>query len=383
MTKITYIAGIGQDESAHRAQGIPPQPFIPYLSLTKGEMKLALLKEQASILAGFYGDPKYKQAEAMLDNALYRGLHGHTPYMGAYDPALTPMVKVINAARRETRPASKAMFFGRPQGIGKGIHIGDPIIDYDARGKLCRAEANKANTKNERERRGRECEQTWRIEKILNDGIEKSGQYLAYGFLPKNNSLPQNANLKIYNQELAQGDIARVGKFDLGLTQAWLNTGMMRNNAEVAKIKPYGWVDTNAILMALPEAGQKEVILALQKARPGTSKSQLGATIAAIIRKYKGVGIGEPITVTIAVITAVTALIGAISKFAQSIKNEQVDAFAQVNGFGSRPFGPEAGDWDGDGITNDKDPTPGTAPGEGIDPLLIGAGLVGAYLLLK
>lgn len=382
MTKVTYIAGIGQDESAQRAEGIKPAPFIPYLSLTKGEMKLALMKEQAQILAGFYGDPKYKQAEAMLDNALYRGVHGHTPYMGAYDPALTGVVKFINAARREMQPASKAMFFGRPGGIGKGIHIGDPIIDYDARGKACRAEANKANTKNERERRGRECERIWRIEKILNDGIENCGQYLANGFLPKNNGLPQLANIKISNQELAQADISRVGKFDLALTQQWLNTGMMRKNAEVAKIKPYGYVDTNAILMELPEAGQKEVIQLLQKTRAGTSGAQVGAKIAAIVRKYKAPGVGEPITVTIAIITAVTALIGAISKMASAIKNEQVDAFAQVNGFGSRPFGPEEGDWDLDGIPDSLDPPPTTA-GSDNTPLLIGAGLVGAYLLLK
>jgi hypothetical protein len=294
--------------------------------------------------------------------------------MGAYDPALTDVVKTINTARRQTQPASKAMFFGRPEGIGKGIHIGDPIIDYDARGKICRAEANKANTKNERNRRGRECEQTWRIEKILNDGIENCGQYLAYGYLPKNNGLPTIANLKIYNQELAQSDISRVGKFDLALTQTWLNTGMMRANAEVAKVKPYGWVDTNAILMALPEHGQKEIVTLLARSRGGTATT-LGSQIAAIVRKYKAPGVNEPITVTIAILAGITALIKAVSEFAKAIKNEQLDAFAQVSGFGGRPFGPEGEDW--------NDPVPQSGTGSGLNPLLLGGGALAAYFLLK
>lgn len=382
MTKISYIAGIGQDEYAQRAASIPPQPFIPYLSLTKGEMQLALLKEQASILAGFYGSPKYKQAEEMLDNALYNGVHGSTPYMGAYDPALTSLVKTINAARRETQPASKAMFFGRPQGIGKGIHIGDPIIDYDARGKLCRTEANKANTKNERKRRVRECEQTWRIEKILNEGIENCGQYVAYGWLPRNNGLPALALYKLQDQLKAQQDISRVGKFDLVLTRQWLNVGMMRRNADTAKIQPYGWTNTNAILTMLPEAGQQEIIALFDatvntprwRGGVGNAEAQVGAKLASIIQKYAQSGVGEPISATLAIVGAITALIKAISEFAKALKVEEQDAFAQVNGFGSRAFGPESGDW--------NDPTPATASGN-VNPLLIGAGLVGAYLLLR
>lgn len=378
MTKISYIAGIGLDESAQRAEGIKPAPFIPYLSLTKGEMQLALMKEQAQILAGYYGDPKYKQAEAMLDNALYRGVHGATPYMGAYDPALTGVVKAINAARRNTRPASSD---GLPRAGGymKGIHIGEAVIPIEQRRFECLKAAG-ADTK-----KMLECYRLASIEKILNDGLENCGQYLAYGYLPKNNNLPQNANLKIFNQELAQADISRVGKFDLSLTQQWLNVGMMRKNAEVAKINPYGWVDTNAILMALPEAGQKEVIQVFNtSATKWTAGNQaaVGNQLAAIVRKYKAPGVGEPLTVTIAVITAITALIGAVSEFAKKIKAEKMDAFAQVNGFGSRPFGPEEGDWDLDGIPDSLDPPPTTA-GSDNTPLLIGAGLLAAYLLTR
>lgn len=382
MTKISYIAG---PESAQRAAEVKPAPFIPYLSLTKGEMTLALMQEQASLLANYYGSAKYRDAESMLQNSLYRGIHGATPYLGAYNPELRGLAKVINQARRETAPASKAAFF-RPQGVVNGVHVGEPIIDYDARGKECQ-KIMRAKSKSEKDYQNlvKECEQTWRIEKILNDGIENCGQYLAYGYLPGKgiNALPPVAVLKIKTQEVAQQDIARVGKFDLGLTQQWLNVGMMRKNVEVAKVQPYGWTETNAILTDLPPEGQKELLNLLQKSRGGTlSQTEIGQRVAAIVKKYKGVkGIGLA-PVAIAIIGAVTALIGAITEFAKEAKAEQNDAFSQVNGFGTRGIGPEEGDWDADGIPNNQDTTP-KGESAGVSPLLLVGGAAALYLLAK
>lgn len=379
MTKISEIHGIGisPDEYAGRGRMVSGKaPFLPYLSMTQGEMQLALLQQEAAILAQYYGGKTLNSAKSILENTLYNGVHAQPLYYGAYDANLRTLIKSIERAKRNTRPASRAAFF-RPGGVGRGIHIGDVIIDYDARGKQCLQWAESANHKAERDRRKRVCEQTWRIEKILNDGIENCGQYLAYGFLPKNNGLPQNANLKIYNQELAQNDISRVGKFDIALTQQWLNVGMMRRNADTARIKPYGWVDTNAILMTLPEAGQKEIIQLLQKSRPGSDSGNVGAKIAAIVRKYKAPAVGNP-ALALAIVGAITALIKLIDTFAKNAKNEQIDAFAQVNGFGTRPFGPESGDWDGDGIPDEIDPPPTTTAGSGNTMLL----LAGAAALL-
>lgn len=393
MTKISYIAGIGNEESAQRAEGIKPQPFIPYLSMTEGEMTLALMQEQAQILAGFYGDPKYKQAEAMLQNALYRGIHSSTPYLGAYDPMLTGLAKAINRASRQTRPAAGGVILGR-QSMVSGIHIGEPVIDYEAREAACRksveaqypfkGDPNDSIIKEKRRRGYNACTQAMKIEKILNDGIENCGQYLAYGYLPKNNSLPQIANQKIYNQELAQSDIGRVGKFSLSLVQQWLNVGMMRKNAEVAKVEPYGWADTNALLTMLPEAGVKEIVALLSKIGNakqskigGISKEEVGRQLAAIVKKYQGVkGIGVA-PAAVAIITAITALIGSISEFVKAARAEQLDAFSQVQGFGARPFGPEDGDFDKDGI-------PDSEEGSGLStPILLGGAALLAWAVMK
>ena len=387
MTKVTYIAG---PEAAQRAGELKPKAFIPYLDMTKGEMSLALMQEQAGILAAYYGNAKYREAETMLQNALYRGIHGATPYLGAYNPELRRLAVVIDQARRQTQPASAAGFY-RPS-IGKGIHIGAPIVDYDARGNACKAKAY-STSKNDKDLQAKIklCEATWRVEKILNDGIENCGQYLAYGYLPASgiNGLPQVAAYKILQQTAGQQDIGRVGKFGLELTQQWLNVGMMRRNADTAKIEPYGWSETNAILTSLPEAGQKELLSLFAKIKDKKGKilggtkmteAEVGRQLAAIVKKYRGVnGIGViPVAAAVAIIGAVTALVGAIAGFAKSLKAEENDAFAQVNGFGSRSLGPNEGDWDGDGIPDDQKDT-----GLGIDPIWLVGGAAAAYLLLK
>lgn len=362
MTRISTIHGIGQDEYAGRATMLKPKPFLPYLSMTKGEMQLALLQEEADILANYYGLKEYRQASEMIQNALYAGVHNRVHFVGYIPDYLQTVARMIKSAELQRQPASQAAFY-RPSGIGKGIHIGAPIIDFNARRQSCYQWADSADHNAERKRRRRECEKTWSIEKILNDGMENCGQYLAYGFLARSNALPALALYKIQDAIKAQEDISRVGKFSVPVTRQWLNVGMMRRNADTAMIKPYGFSETNAILMALPEEGQKEIMAALANTKnksdktggaiPMTSAS-VGAQIAAIIRKYKQPKIGEPITVTIAVIGAITALIGAIAKMASSLKAEQNDALAQVNGFGTRAFGPENADWDGDGIPDDQ-----------------------------
>lgn len=389
MTKISYIAGVGAtDRRAANGAGIKPQPFIPYLSMTKGEMELALLMEQAQILGGYYGDPKYLEAETMLQNALYRGLHGATPYLGAYNPDLRRLATVIADARRKTAPASKYVISARPNMLS-GIHIGEPIIPVEDRLKACKDAAMKIPNVFKKAEELSRCSRRAAIERILNTGLEQCGQYLAYGFLPKSNNLPQTANTKILNHQFAQADIERVGGFSLALLQQWLNTGMMRKNVEVAKIDPLGWEGTNALLTFLPEPGQAELLALFnqfQKNRPGASlsESQAGAKMAAIVKKYQQPGVGiEPVTAAIAIIGAITALIGGISEFAKQVKKEQDDAFAQVNGFGSRFFGPEQGDYDvdGDGTPNEQDSTP-KGSGDYTVPLLIG-GAAALYFLTK
>jgi hypothetical protein len=378
MTKISYIAGVGASESAQRAQGIKPAAFVPYLSLTRGEMALSLMLEQAKILAGYYGTPKYKEAATMLENALTNGVHGTTPHFGALGPDLYGVARAINQARRQSAPASGAGF-SRIGQIRKGVNIGE-IIPLDKRLSDCqKAVIAKKLPISKQTAALADCERAFKIESILNEGLESNGQYLAYGFLPNQgiNGLPNKAADKIQDQLLAMQSLANVGKFNLELLAQWLNVGLMRSNVEVAKIEPYGWAATNSYLTMMPEAGVQAFQQLFSSAQKWTDTKMLGNKMTAIVNQYQ---IGSDfIEIGKAILQAIKWLFGKISEFAKKLKAEQDQAFAAVKGFGLLSFGPEDGDWD-----KYKDPEPNITPTEsGIStPLLLGGAAL-AFFALK
>ncbi len=394
MTKIAYIAGtvptkkkgknaVSPDEVKQRAAEVSTAAaYVPYNSLTTGEMHLALMLQQAQILNEFYRQPQYAEAVTILENALYKGIHGiGAAYTGAADtPTLRSVAQAINTARRQTAPASGGAILGRS--ALNGVHIGEPIIPYEKRLAECQA---KAVTPGDKAR----CIQRMELEKILNNGMEKSGLYLSYGFLPNSSNYPGVATVKVSNGAIAQQEIARAGELSADLVQQWLNVGMMRSNAAVAKLQPYGWVDTNALLMSLPEAGVLEIQKVLDKygslkkqkiggADIAALKRQIAGEIVSIIRKYRQPSVGEFITAAVAIIGAITALLGSVSEFAKQLRVQKQDAFAAARGFGTAAFGPEQGDWDGDGIPDSSGPL-GSIP----TPLLIGGGVLAAWYLMK
>lgn len=394
MTRIAYIAGtvptkkkgkntVSPDEVKQRAAEVSTAAaYVPYNSLTKGEMHLALMLQQAQILNQFYQQPQYAEAVTILENALYKGIHGvGAAYTGPADtPTLRSVAQAINTARRQTAPAAGGAILARS--ALNGVHIGEPIIPYEKRLAECQA---KAVTPGDKAR----CIQRMELEKILNNGMEKSGLYLSYGFLPNSSNYPGVATVKVSNGAIAQQEIARAGELSADLVQQWLNVGMMRSNAAVAKLQPYGWVDTNALLMSLPEAGVLEIQKVLDKygnlkkqkiggADIAALKRQIAAEIVAIIRKYRQPSVGDPLTAAIAIIGAITALLGSVSEFAKQLRVQKQDAFAAARGFGTAAFGPEQGDWDGDGIPDSSGPLGGIPT-----PLLIGGGALAAWYLLK
>ena len=83
MSKISYIHGLGAssvpaDEWAQRGKEVPGRQFIPYMNMTSGQMKLALLEEQLRILAGYYPEHRSELLPAItkLENTLHAGVHG-------------------------------------------------------------------------------------------------------------------------------------------------------------------------------------------------------------------------------------------------------------------------------------------------------------------
>ena len=80
MTKISYIAGIGANEYKDRGNNVSAQQFVPYLSLTRGEMLLLLAAQRAKIYADFYPEEKqFQKGVSLLYNALNSGISGGVP----------------------------------------------------------------------------------------------------------------------------------------------------------------------------------------------------------------------------------------------------------------------------------------------------------------
>jgi hypothetical protein len=419
MTKVSYIAGIGRQrntrgqfigatEASQRAGEVKPASYIEYTGLTQGEMMLALMREKARIYRDFYGDRQYQQAVDMLDNALARGLHGGLGSFIGYVPTeLEGVARAISQASRLTRPASAyGTPAARPGGLRGGVHVGDPIIPTtnvdcsDEATRLANRKLNHNKTtfwyKNQSDplankiwtEEKQKCENKKKIEEILNRGLEKTGHHALYGYLPQSAQLPSLVQTKLRDHFIAQEEVARVAGVPVNLVQRWLDTGIMRTNVEVARIEPWNQQETNAWVTGLPEPAVRELIAtlaALQKVRNPLKPVNASEEIAKILRKYQTVqgqaAIGVVPAGFIAVMGAITALVGAASEFAKSLRNQQSDAMASVRGFGTNGFGPQEGDYK---LAGDENGNGAGAGGSDNSKLLLYGGLaLGAYVLLK
>lgn len=409
MRELAYIHGIDEKESMQRSGEVKPAPYIPYNALTQGEFTLALLAEKAKIMADYYQSPMYREESQMFQNALYRGIHGSTPYVGAIPNELISAARAINYASRLTKPATRFGINNRPGGIGKGVYIGaeDPIIPYTVEEGKCKKWVADYLNKTYRELipEGPRSYEDWdnitrdyskykgpkaadlfakcikqhEIEKILNANLEKCGHHTLYGYLPKGNAFPASITSKSLNERMGQEVLANIGEFDTGLIRNWLNVGIMRYNTKQAGLQPYNQMETNAILTTLPPDGQKEwmqIIVKHQKIRNSVQESQIVSELMAVLKKYNQPSVGIAPAVVVAIIGACVALLTAVTEMISELEKEKSNAFGTVSGIGTQAFGPEENDWKlSPGSGNNQD------SGSSNTPLLIGGAAILAAVL--
>lgn len=373
MTKISYIAGIPQNEYADRGREVKNISFIPYLSLTKGEMLLALAAQRARVLAEWYGSdaPQYGQAAQMFENALNAGVSQGIKFINGVPDNLQQAAALIARAAKQTAPASKAAFI-RPGGIMNGI--GSTIIPLEERRKQCiDAEGLKVRIweKRGQERRtledliNKKCQTQFNIEKILNDSLESSGHHMVYKNMPTGYLLPTEVVVKRTFHQTGIEGLAAVGKMDKALMYGWVENGIIGQNAKSAKVGPMTSVETSAFLAPDPLAEVKRLV-EIQKQRPGVGIGIVPAAAAAA----PALAVSEIVGLIITAVTAAATLI-------KALRSETAYAMSEARGFGTDAFSASKNDWL---ISGDNPPT---TAGSDNTPLLIGAGLVGAYLLLK
>lgn len=378
MTKITYIHSIPSDEMRDRSALVGVgQRYLPYTDMTEGEMKLALLSEQARMLSQSYPEMRYLQdARAMLDNALYAGVHGGINYTGVIDPRLFDIAKSIQVAKNQYRPATGDFLVDRGP-MSKITGIGAPIVpvteedceDYATR---------KANAwyKIDRKKfwwkalpvggqKGRwnqykaECAVKKEIEGILNRSITGSSHHVVYKSLDVlkpflRGSLVRTKKLLHLSGLQGLGNAAEVNKT---LMDQWVETALMQANSR----EGFGPVDSVVTSLSIAPNAQ------------------------ALANEYFKTGTDAKVGAVLTVIAGVTALVGAIAKAVSAASEMQKELNAKkagvmgaAQGFGTEAFRAESSDYD-----SDAPQSQGQTAGNNTIIYAGGAALLGYFLFAK
>lgn len=382
MTKISYIHGIPADELAGRGLEAPAQAaYIPYTQLTEGEMRLALLREQAAVYAAAYPEvPAFRRAVRMYDGALIQGIHnGGVHFVGAIDADLQNVARQINQAKRLQRPAAGAFYTPRPSnGIGRIGEIVPPSITEDCEDYATRMTnryyggsdtagplkfqykamlALLPAKKKWLEYLGK-CETQKAIEALYNAKLEGASHHVLYHRVSDvyRPIIGTRVDVKRILHQAGVGALAYTGDMSSSLMSMWVETGILRSNA-TGGVGAVGSVETSFALSDDPEAAY----IAYQKTVAAAQKNRIGAAQI-------------PVAAVIALVTAALTVADTILKTASAKK---AGAFASANGFGTEAYSAAKTDW-----TNVQTPETITTDTNGnlLPVLLIGAG---AYLLAK
>jgi hypothetical protein len=364
MTRISTIHGIPFNEYADRSANVAAKDYFPYLSMTKGEMELALLRQRAQMYAGFYPEyPVYRQAVAMLDKALKDGDTG-VNYIGAVPDDLQGLAATIQTAAKKRQPASRAGFQPSAK-VGSIIPVQQRYDEcYKAEIERLRAQdpfgyATPAGRQKQENFAKAKCGQAFTIETILNNGIEKCGHHLLYKSLPRNYAVPQDVSTKRILHGTGVEGMALVGDIDTDLMYLWVENGILLKNTE-QKIGPLNSTYTSMYLAPDPEQALNQYKAWLQGQPVGKQA------------KIKAGGIGkigiDPITagVIIAIVGALTAAFDMLKE----MRKQKAYAMVQAQGFGTQAFSANQGDWMG-------------APSANNDNLLLIGGAAAALYLLS
>jgi len=372
MTKISYIAGVGANEYKDRGNNVSANQFVPYLSLTSGEMLLMLAAQRAKIYADFYPEAKqFQRGAALLDNALNSGISGGVNFVGAlHDPYLQRVARAIKMASRMTAPASGSVF--SRENVMSGI---GEVIPAEARKQACQAAATAMILKRPECRfppyapgsvcaklldsETRQCEKAFKIENILNGGIENSGHHVVYKSLPSNFQLPTEVVVKRTLHKTGVEGMALVGKIQTGLMYEWVENAIILKNTKIG-VGPIKSPVTSLYLAPDPMA-EMDKYNKLSRDR-GDAIGIDPATTAIVIKVVGGI---------VAAITAAATLL-------KQLRSEEAYAMSEARGFGTEAFSGSKQDWL---LSQQNQPV---AAESGLStPLLLGGAALAAWALLK
>lgn len=344
MNEVVYIHGIPRNEFPDRGKEVGGRPFIDYSVLTDGEFSAALLYEQLGILKAYYPElrAEYEAAQDKLLTSITRGVHlGAVDTATGYGDIMRLANKVLREAKYKNRPAA-----GKYPGIGE-VPAFEPLVGPDCEPILeelrrVRRRLFAGKEKREVEARLEACRQQNRLVAILNQNLEKSGHHILYAYA--SGSTAANYSAVITKRVLhnnAIGGFHNISKVSQENLRTWIRNGVMRYNAQggLEPLQPEQTIDLfkNAVVGSQGE----------------------------------GVGVLDPVTVSLIVGLVVAALTATVDLIKALNQQERNQLLTNAQGIATEGFGPE----DSDFLSGATQGLPGW-----LLPIAVGTG---AYLLLS
>lgn len=353
MTRLTYIHAIPTEENAQRAQNVGSGAYVPYLSLTQGEMRLMLAQQRAKVYAQFYPDvPQFRKAETMLDNALNAGVSGGVQFVGYIADELQDVAALIKTASRQTRPAARTGIYGRSsllRGIGKDV------VPAAQRMQECSLRVVKSGK--DVIRRLAECKRQFEIERIFNGAIVNTGHHVLYHKINQSWQMPQRVFSKLLLHLAGTQAMAVAGDLQKPLMAEWVETGIIERNAQGAA-GPIGSLKSSFLLSPDPALVEQYYQHPTDPMKDKLNKMNSGAGV-------QGIGL---VPAAAAIISAIAgALVGAAALI-NALRQQQATVAAQ--GFGTEAYSGQPSDWQGE------------FSGQGISPLLLIGGAAAVWFLM-
>lgn len=306
MTKISYIHGIGipQDEWVDRSANVPEKSFIDYANMTDGQLRLALIREQLGILAGYYPEDKqWLKGYNQLSDYLSSGVSGQK--IG--EKYLIPFLKnEISRAKWMTQKASSV----------NGLLV--PMEDCNRYENMFEDPYGNI-TRNIQEPEYTNCLRDNRYKKLLNEHLEETSHHVLYRFVENPNLEPNVVATKSVSHKLAIQKLCQITGLSESNMTTWIRTGILRTNSKhgAPVMQPEKTIETMRIGIPYQEAER----------------------------------VGEPISVTLIalakVLGAITAAIAAAKALLGGMEpTDRQKMESASNYFGLNEFGPGESDYE-------------------------------------
>ncbi|MGL5131990.1 MAG: hypothetical protein ACRC78_05640 [Planktothrix sp.] len=366
-TNIFMVNGL---EAQERGLNVKPNTYLPYTRMTEGQMKLALLKQQADVYAQYYPEmAEYRQASVMLENALYRGEAYNISGIN-YRPMLMQVGREIERSQKIFKPASK-VYIQPENGINADIvdiiNVSNPNdCDKYATDQTNLKEGKKLATWQYKAMpfgglKGRWlqhraiCEVSIEIEKILNSTLDDGAYHMLYKSLPSKLLYPAAVETKkILHGGGVQG-LALAAEVAKGLMDGWVETTILKNNANRG-VGPVGSAISGVYL--------------------SEDRDNLAEAVNQIINPTNGIGaVGVTIVAVTALVTAVAGAIGAAAKMQAELNKKKSGVLNVAQGFGTAAYNPDTTDWNKGATQSNNTPNNNL--------LLLGAAGLGLYFLTE